>query len=668
MMIDKIDNDLIISKNHKGCYLLYTKKEYYLFKPVNNTYETIRIEISETPNEVDATLINSDDGKKLSNNPAINNGLRFLALHLNLINFDVKEQIDAISELFYDLADVEYYIDNPDDADRYTYNADRNERFKAIDDELMIAEISRISKEITRNKKDDAIGELYSAFKYRKGIKKAERDLGNYLNTECGIILRINSHDLYKLDEINNGYNSTSIDEIIAELTEIFGESNLFKTTDVENAVDFISERLTPEYNIVKFSNGLYDMKQHQLIKPDKPVFTLVESPYAYNPDAKPNHIVDYLESTFKRDTPDETATEIKGVLQVIGYLFTSGNIYNALIFLIGIGGAGKGTLASIIAEIFKGNTTQLDFSKIEKDSHATSILIGKHLNIVRESRSGIVDDNTTYKLLSGNDPIDVNPKNKAPYELPSDEVPKSLMNANNLPIFKNPDISLLQRFILIEFKTIFRNTDDDIRDYAKLIINSDSDMEWLIYNSLKAYHEMVESGNDFILRVSESETLELINKHSKPLNHLIKKLILKHDAEAYETDVELSADGVNGETEFISPYVIADELNQLVVYLSKKEGIQIPLDEKTGKASSRKLLNAIRDSFDLYDYYIVNSNGTSKKYNTVNKRINGKQKRIYPELIKSDLYDELLNEMRTEEIETERLNEFNEIMKKHMP
>lgn len=178
----------------------------------------------------------------------------------------------------------------------------------------------------------------------------------------------------------------------------------------------------------------------------------------------------------------------------------------------------------------------------------------------------------------------------------------------------------------------------------------------------------MVESGNDFILRVSESETLELINKHSKPLNHLIKKLILKHDAEAYETDVELSADGVNGETEFISPYVIADELNQLVVYLSKKEGIQIPLDEKTGKASSRKLLNAIRDSFDLYDYYIVNSNGTSKKYNTVNKRINGKQKRIYPELIKSDLYDELLNEMRTEEIETERLNEFNEIMKKHMP
>ena len=58
---------------------------------------------------------------------------------------------------------------------------------------------------------------------------------------------------LYKLDVANNGYNSTDVDEIIAELTGIFGDENLFSTTDVETAVDFISERLTPEYNIVKF-------------------------------------------------------------------------------------------------------------------------------------------------------------------------------------------------------------------------------------------------------------------------------------------------------------------------------------------------------------------------------------------------------------------------------
>ena len=659
MKIDKINENLIISEKIHDCYLMYTSKEYYLFKPENNSYTAVKIDISENPDDVETSLLNIDiktDGiDKVSNNSSFNNGLKFLMLHLELIGLDQEKQFDFIMESLYDLAEI------------YGGFKDRFKRFDEIDDEKLIATIETISKDIDRSKKDSVIGELYNAFKFRKGVEKAKRDLGNYLNIECGVILRINSHDLYKLDVANNGYNSISIDEIIAELTEIFGENNLFSTNDVETAVDFISERLTPEYNIVKFSNGLYDMKQHQLFIPDKPVFTLVESPFAYNPNAEPEYITKYLESTFERESPAETEKEIKGVLQVIGYLFTSGNIYNALIFLTGIGGAGKGTLATIIAEIFKGNTTQLDFSEIEKDIHATAILIGSHLNIVRESDDGVVENNKHYKILSGNDPITVNPKFKQQYEVPADEVPKSVMNYNNLPNFKNPDISILQRFVIIEFKRIFRNTDDDVRDLAKLIINSDSDMEWLIYNSLKAYKEMVESGEDFILRLSEKETLELVYKHSQPLNYLIRKLILKHDAKAYETDVEISADAVNGETEFISPYIIADELNRLVVYLAKKEGVQIPLDKKTGKASSRKLLNAIKDEFDLYDYYLTTSNGSTKKYTTINKRINGKQQRVYPELIKTNDYNLLLKEMKVKEKENERLDEFNAIIKQHM-
>lgn len=659
MKINNLNDNLIISEKIHNCYLMYTSKEYYLFKPENDSYSCIKIRMEDSPNTIENAI--SDDGEITSKDEKYSGHLSFLKLHLEMIGIDKSRVNDFITKAFYDLAEIEYFESNDEENDAF----DRIKRFEKINDEKMISYIKEISAEIERNEKGSVIGGIHYAFENRKGIKKAIRDLGNYLNTECGIILRINSHDLYKLDIANKGYNSTSIDEIIADLDEIFGDKNLFKTTDVENAVDFISERLTPEYDIVKFDNGLYDMKQHKLINPNKPIFTLIESPFNYNPDAKPIYIHDYLNSTFERDSKSETENEIKGVLQVIGYLFTSGNIYNALIFLIGIGGAGKGTLSTIIAEIFKGNTTQLDFSKIEKDTHATSILIGKHLNLVRESRTGYVDDNTIYKLLSGNDPIDVNPKNQTPYELPSEEVPKSLMNNNNLPIFKNPDVSLLQRFVLIEFKKIFRNTDDDIRDYAKLITNSKSDMEWLIYNSLNAYKEMVETGDDFILRLNETDTLELVYKHSKPLNYLIRKLILKHDAKALDSEVEICKESYDGETKFISPYIIADELNRLIVYLSKKEGIQIPLDEKTGKASSRKLLNAIKDEFDLFEYYITNKNGSDKKYTTVNKRINGKQQRIYPELIKTTEYNVLLSEMEISEKENKDLKEIDEITEK---
>lgn len=662
MNIEKIDDDLIISKNYDGCYLLYTKKEYYLFKPVNDTYETVRIEISETPNEVDTTLVNSDDGKKLSNNSGINGNLRFLALHLNLIGMDVKQQIDIIGELFYDLSDVEYYVDNPDDAERFTYNADRNERFKAIDDELMIAEITRISKEITRNKKDDVIGELYNAFKIRKGVAKAQRDLGNYLNTECGIILRKNTHELYKLDFNSNGYNSTTVDEIIAELTGIFGENNLFNTNDVETAVDFISERLTPEYNIVKFSNGLYSMKEHKLIKPENPVFTLIESPFNYNPDAKPTYIKDFLYSSLAKATPEATEKYVKGVLEYVGYLFTSGNSRNILGWIIGIGGGGKSTFGNVIQAIFGDKCADLDFSEIEKDSHSTSILVGNHLNIVREAETGTVENNKHYKILSGDEPIKVNPKNQHPYMLPPQEVPKSTMIANNIPKFKNPVLSILQRFLIIEFNHVFRNTDNDIKDLDKLIIETTADMEWLIYNSLEAYKEFIESGaKRLYLQVDEDETRELIYKHSKPLNFLVRKLILKHDKEAYESEIELSADATNGETEFTKPYIVISEFNELVVYLSKKYGVEIPLDAKTGKVNGRKLLGAIKDEFDLFDYQLEKANGGTMNYTSITKKVDGKVIRIYPELIKTDEYDSLLKEMKDADVSAE----FDEIMKK---
>ena len=641
MDLENIDNDLIISKNYNGCYLLYATNEYHLFKPVNNTYESVRIEISEKPSEVDATLVNSDDGKKLSNDSGINNGLRFLALHLKLIGFDVKEQIDIIGELFYDLSDVEYYIDNPDDADRFTFTADRNERFKAIDDELMIAEITNISKEITRNKKDDVIGRLYDAFKKRKGIGKAQRDLGNYLNKECGIILRENTHDLYKLDYSSNGYNSTTIDKIIAELTDIFGDDNLFSTNDVETAVDFISERLTPEYNIVKFSNGLYSMKEHKLITPDKPVFTLIESPYAYNPNAEPEYIVDYLYSSLDKGDKEKTDEYVKGVLEYVGYLFTSGNGRNILGWITGIRGGGKSTFANIIQAVFGNRCADLDFAEIEKNTHSTSILVGNHLNIVREADTGVVTNNKPYKVLVGNEPIPINPKNQHPYMLPKEEVPKSVMVANNIPPFKNPVLSIIQRFLIIEFNKSFRNTDAMIENLDDLIINSNADMEWLIYHSLEAYKEMVDAKKGFRLKVSDAKTKELMYKHSKPIHHLVNKFILKHDKKAFDTEVELYKESANGETKFSKPYILTGELNELIVYYAEKiDGVEIPLSEKTGKVDGRILTRAIRDVFDLHEYYLDDG----KKYASITDRdADGNVVRYYPELIKSELYNETL-------------------------
>ncbi len=632
MNYEDVADDLIISENIHGCYLLYTGKEYYLYKPENETFTAVRIDIAESPDDVENAIINLDvkteSVDKVSNNPNINGNLKFLMVHLQMIGMDVETQYDFLIEVFYDLAEVEYGA------------KDRYKRFIDIEDETIIESIIDISKGIKKDKSADTVDGLYGAFKSRKGVKKAQRDLGNYLNKECGIVLRENTHDLYKLDLYSNGYDSTTIDKIIAELTNIFGESNLFSTNDVETAVDFISERLTPEYNIVKFSNGLYSMKQHKLITPENPVFTLIESPYAYNPNAEPEYIIDYLYSSLEKETPEKTDEYVKGVLEYVGYLFTSGNSRNILGWITGIGGGGKSTFANIIQAVFGNRCADLDFAEIEKNTHSTSILVGNHLNIVREAETGMVYNNKPYKTLVGDEPIPINPKNQHPYMLPKEEVPKSVMVANNIPPFKNPVLSIIQRFLIIEFNKIFRNTDDDIKDLDDLIINSDADMEWLIYNSLEAYKEMVESKKGFKLKLSDAKTKELMYKHSKPVNYLVNKLILKHDKNAFDTDVKLYKESANGETTFSKPYIITGELNELIVYYAKKDGVEIPLSEKTGKVDGRILTKAIRDEFDLHEYYLDDG----KKYSSITDRdVDGNVVRYYPELIKSDLYDETL-------------------------
>ena len=633
MKFDDVADELIISEKIHGCYLLYTGKDYYLYKPENDSFTAVRVDIKELPTDVEDTLININvevDGlDTISTNREFNSSLKFMLLHLEMIGMDDESKFDFLVLAIADLCDV---MDGM--KDRYT-------RFAAIDDESVADSIIEISKTVKKVKSEDTIDSLYGAFKSRKGVKKAQRDLGNYLNTECGVVLRKNSHELYKLDLYSNGYNATTVDEIIADLTDLFGENNLFSTKDVETAVDFISERLTPEYNIVKFSNGLYSMKYHKLINPENPVFTLIESPYAYNPDAEPEYIEDYLYSSLEKETPEKTAEYVKGVLEYVGYLFTSGNGRNILGWITGIGGGGKSTFANIIQAVFGNRCADLDFAEIEKNTHSTSILVGNHLNIVREAETGVVYNNKPYKTLVGDEPIPINPKNQHPYMLPKEEVPKSVMVANNIPPFKNPVLSIIQRFLIIEFNKIFRNTDSDIKDLDDLIINSAADMEWLIYNSLEAFKEMVESKNGFKLKLSDAKTKELMYKHSKPVNYLVNKLILKHDKTAFDSEVKLYGESANGETAFTKPYILTGELNDLVVYYAKKDGVEIPLSEKTGKVDGRILTKAIRDEFDLHEYYLDDG----KKYSSITDRdaANGKVIRYYPELIKSDLYDETL-------------------------
>ena len=451
---------------------------------------------------------------------------------------------------------------------------------------------------------------IQSSLKERKAIAKTRRDLGEYLNKRHGIILRYEINTIYILDKNNIGYNQIKPDGLIKLLSKDLGE-NLVSDKDLLEALSFISERKKLEYNKVKFNNCIYDMKLNEVITPKNPVFTDIESKYNYNPNAESYILKNFLETSLEKETPERTQNYIKGVLQVVGYLFSSGNTQNILTFIVGVGGGGKSVFTNVLTEIFSIDKVA-DLSLQELDNpHGTSSLIGKHLNIVRDADDRLVEAEDVLKQLSGNDPIQTNPKFKEAYTIAREEVAKTLIIANAIPKFRKTSQSLLSRFLIIEFNKKFRGTNKEDKNLIGKILEDPEELEWLIYHGLKEYKEMVEANQDFILRMNEKETKVLVEKYSKPVNYLVSKLVLKHDPEAFEY----------GESQ-----VFSTPLNKMCVKLAEKEGIEVKTNKKD-LIDPRVLTKAIKEEFELYDVQV--NKGEYKPVKADN------QKRYYPDLIK---------------------------------
>ncbi len=451
--------------------------------------------------------------------------------------------------------------------------------------------------------------EVIKSFSSRYHIGNARRKLAKLLKIRFDLILRKNTHDIYIRDDETGNYTQITADELHTLVSEELG-NELINDDDLKMALSYISDRLEPEHNIVRFKNCLFDMDRMETIQVDKTPLTIVESDYNYNPEAKSEILEEFLQTSLKNKNKTKTRNNIKCIKQLVGYLFTSGNKLNVLPFIIGISGGGKSVFANILTAIFgKDKIADLKLQQIEKDRHATSSLINKHLNIIQDSDTSTINNNSLIKQLTGNDSVQVNPKYKDPFVLPPEEVPKTILIANNIPKFTQLDQALVERLLIIEFKIKFRGTERENPNLLNDILSNPEEIEWFIYESLKEYKAMVENGDDFVLRENGVETRKLINKHQNPLNYIIGQLIPKYSEES--TD-----------------YVYTQDLKNVLKYYAKEEGIDLVLNHE-GDIASKELMNVIRNEFDLWDIYYTTQTHDGKRY--------------YPHLRPNNLYWHIL-------------------------
>ena len=498
-----------------------------------------------------------------------------------------------------------------------------------MNDELkneIIAELKKEMNENFKSEKRDEFDEMIKDFKEVTHILRARRRLSDYL-IHKGFIVHEKTGELFHLNKERKCYEHCTVWDVVRYLNKLF-DATLNKD-DITEAVKGMTNAKLPDRNIVKFKNILYDM-ENMTIAPEKdePYFPSLEIEYNYKsvPDEEQFNIKNYLETSLIEPK------KIKGVLEIIGYTFTSGNKYNLLPILTGVQGSGKSVLGNIITAIYGGDKISgVSLQRISKDTHATSGFVGKHLNIIRDSDSEQIKEVGQLKLITGNEAIPVNPKGKTPYDLPAEEVPKTIMICNNIPYIKN-DKALEERFLLISFEHSFRNTKEQKPNLGRDIINSDSDMEWLIYHSIEAYKEKIESNEPFALKMSAEETREFRERNTNPIYSMLRALILKVDIEAYEKDID------NGMYQFV--YV--DDLRYALDRYAYDKGI--PFDLPAPR--SPKIINAIRAEYDMIDGY----DDYGSIYRTKTNRVKGVKKRYFPFLYMNEEYYEIIKKRKNKD------------------
>ncbi|NOQ32438.1 MAG: hypothetical protein GQ570_15120 [Helicobacteraceae bacterium] len=181
-------------------------------------------------------------------------------------------------------------------------------------------------------------------------------------------------------------------------------------------------------------------------------------------------------------------------LMEFIGYCFLPSHNYEAFLFLYGKSGAnGKSVILDIIRSFFgEDNTSSLQLQQFF--DHQLSSLQNKLINIGSEIDTKGMDKgqfSTLKALVSPKDAIQINPKNRDPYQLKPDEKPKLVFAGNDKPKGNDVDSAVFRRMLLLNFDAEIKD-DEKIRDLSERFKD---EMGGILNLSLRAMQTLVANG-----------------------------------------------------------------------------------------------------------------------------------------------------------------------------
>jgi P4 family phage/plasmid primase-like protien len=322
------------------------------------------------------------------------------------------------------------------------------------------------------------------------------------------VVKRGDNRVLAEYDEELKHYVEYSDNEAMTVIHNSFAKNNLHKFCTQKHLKDTLSNIKdtlhgqhreidgAPNARYINFVNGLFDVETLSLIPHDSKFVTFAQSPYSIDLDQVEHPMwSDYLKKVTGEDQ------QLEDLLQeAMGYCIFGQDIQAQKAFFLysEASGTGKSTFLQVLKHLVgEKNTSSLSLEKMATLSPMLKALIGKRVNINDELGTKYLEASSVSAILSGED-VTFDVKYKDAISMNFSKT-RFIFSTNQLPNF-NQALGMDRRIAIIPFQHRFYNTDGQILDFYKLVLDKESGaiLNWAITGYLRIKERVKNNQNPF--------------------------------------------------------------------------------------------------------------------------------------------------------------------------
>jgi len=269
----------------------------------------------------------------------------------------------------------------------------------------------------------------------------------------------------------DGAYRNTSEEAVRRWILEETGVKISFnKTTEILNFVKTLAYIETEKLNqspLLNLKNGLFNIETYELSKHTPEIYSTIQLPVSYNPEAKCEKWIKTLCEVLEGN---EEKAEI--LQEFFGLMLTRETRYEKALLLIGDGANGKSVILNTIEHLIgKENCTSIPLEKFS-DLHYMASLFGKLANISIETNAKSEVYDSTFKAVISGEPIQADPKFKKPFKFRP--FCKLVFAMNNLPRVDDKTNAFFRRLLIVRFNREFAEEEQNKRLKEELLTELD--------------------------------------------------------------------------------------------------------------------------------------------------------------------------------------------------